>query len=101
MHDCYVYMYTPPHFLIAPSAPLNLEVTGPGATALNISWDAPTNDGGRSIDQYLIQIRETAQVQFENLATSTDTFYFQRMQSVFELVESTTYEYVCGRLVLE
>ena len=88
------YMYTPPHFLIAPLAPLNLVVTGPGATALNLSWDAPTDNGGRPIDQYLIEIRETAQVQFEDLATSTDTFYFQRMQSVFELVQSTTYEYV-------
>ena len=89
---------SPPH--TAPSAPLNLVVTGPGATALNISWLAPTDDGGRPVDRYLLEIRATAQVQFSNLTTVTDTFHFQRMQSVFVLVENTTYEYVVRRPVL-
>ena len=57
---------SPPH--IAPSKPQNLMVEGVvGELALKASWDTPSDNGGRPVESYTIQIREVVET-----TTSTD-----------------------------
>jgi len=53
---------------IAPSKPLNLMVEGVvSELALKASWDTPSDNGGRSVESYTVQIREVVKN-----TTSTD-----------------------------
>lgn len=42
-------------FLDAPTPPQNIEVTDIFQTSCNISWKAPTDNGGSSIIHYVIE----------------------------------------------
>ena len=40
---------------VEPSAPRNVAVTDNGDATLNVSWDAPTSDGGADVDNYQVE----------------------------------------------
>ena len=58
-----------------PGAPTGLTATPAGETAINLSWTAPSNDGGSTITGYKIQVSNTGNSGWAALATVTATSY--------------------------
>ncbi len=64
--------------LTAPAAPTGLTATADGRTTINLSWTAPTDNGGAAITGYKIESRLRSETSFSNLVAdtkSTDTKY--------------------------
>ena len=62
----------------APAAPTGLTATADGRTTINLSWTAPTDNGGAAITGYRIQSRLQSETSFSDLVAntkSTDTEY--------------------------
>ena len=55
----------------APEAPANLTATASGPTRIDLSWTAPSNNGGSSITGYRIQVSPSGTGNWTNLAGNT------------------------------
>ncbi len=58
-----------------PGAPTGLTATAAGETAINLSWTAPSDDGGSAITGYKIEVSNTGNSGWAALATVTATSY--------------------------
>ncbi len=64
--------------LQAPAAPTGLTATASGRSTINLSWTAPSDNGGAAITGYKIESRLQSETSFSTLVTdtkSTDTEY--------------------------
>ncbi len=64
--------------LTAPAAPTGLTATAAGRTTINLSWTAPSDNGGAAITGYRIESRLQSETSFRTLVMdteSTDTEY--------------------------
>ncbi len=64
--------------LTAPAAPTGLTATAAGRTTINLSWTAPSDNGGAAITGYRIESRLRSETSFSTLVAntkSTDTKY--------------------------
>ncbi|MYG69507.1 MAG: T9SS type A sorting domain-containing protein, partial [Rhodothermaceae bacterium] len=62
----------------APGVPTSLTATSAGRTTINLSWTAPTNDGGAAITGYRIEVSANAGSSWTDLVantSSTETTY--------------------------
>ena len=50
---------TPPPVITVPDASTNLRVVSATTTDIDIAWNAPTNDGGAAIEDYVIDVDST------------------------------------------
>ncbi len=57
--------------LTAPAAPTGLTATAPGRTTIDLSWTAPTDNGGAAITGYRIESRLRSETSFSTLVTDT------------------------------
>ena len=96
---CHTHTCTHTHTHTAPSAPEGLSVDGVAATALEISWMPPSDNGGRPIDRYQLSISEDGSVFIPislSIGSDNRSYLFRSSSSEqFELEENTTYWYVC------
>ena len=58
-----------------PGAPLNLRATTASQTQINLSWSAPTDNGGESIAGYRIEVSENRESTWSNLANTGNRTY--------------------------
>ncbi len=58
---------------IAPGAPTSLGATANGQTRIDLSWTAPTSDGGSTITGYKIEVSADAGSSWSNLVTNSDS----------------------------
>ena len=56
-----------------PGAPTSLTATASGTTTINLSWDAPSNDGGASISGYRIEVSPNGGTSWTNRVANTGT----------------------------
>jgi hypothetical protein len=56
----------------APDAPTNLTAEAVSTTEINLSWDAPTDDGGREIEGYQIEYSTSVSPYEWNIASTTE-----------------------------
>lgn len=75
-----------PHTI--PGVPRNLVVTG-AASSLQVAWDAPTSDGGGTIADYILQVRE---VGAGSWSTVLDGVSAARSATISGLTVGTPYE---------
>ena len=69
-------MGTPTASTTVPTAPRNLEATAVGDNRINLTWDAPSSDGGSTITGYRIQVstnRNTWTTRVANTGSSNRT----------------------------
>ena len=59
-----------------PDAPTNLTATAMSATQIDLSWDAPSQDGGDAITGYVLQYSVDGNVPWTDLTTSVTTTTF-------------------------
>ena len=59
--------------VIAPGAPTGLTATANGRTRIDLSWTAPTSDGGSTITGYKIEVSADAGSSWSNLVTNSDS----------------------------
>jgi hypothetical protein len=97
------------------TAPRNLRFTSRGITAISVAWDAPSDDGGRTIDYYIVQrstssnMSSPTQIQTSNLSATFSgliggTRYYFRVYShtsagngsFSEIINTTTFPAVAG-----
>lgn len=75
--DGFVYSLVPgyTYTYVIPSAPTLLNASNAGSSEVSLSWTAPTDDGGQSITDYVIQYRNFPAGSFQtyNDGTSTST----------------------------
>ena len=64
---------TPTAANTAPSAPGNLKARAVGNTRINLSWDAPSNDGGSTITGYRIQVSNNGNSWSDRVANTGST----------------------------
>ncbi len=57
----------------APDAPTGLRATASGQTAINLSWSAPSNNGGSAITGYRIQVSPNGSTSWINLVGNTNS----------------------------
>ena len=57
--------------LTVPGAPRNLRATADGQTQINLSWNAPTDDGGASITGYRIEVSDDSGSNWSDLDSDT------------------------------
>jgi len=78
-----------PFSATAPSAPTSLSAT-PGSTQVALAWSAPSDDGGLSITDYIVQYKETSSGTWStfNDGTSTNT-----NATVTSLTNGTQYDF--------
>jgi len=57
----------------APGAPTGLTATASGATIINLSWSAPTSNGGSAIIGYRIEVSATSTGTWSNLVSNTNS----------------------------
>ena len=55
----------------SPGAPLNLLATGASQTRINLSWNAPDDDGGASITGYRIEVSDDDESTWSDLVADT------------------------------
>ena len=90
--------HTHTHTHTAPSAPEGLSVDGVAATALEISWMPPSDNGGRPIDLYQLSISENGSGFIPislSIGSDNRSYLFRSSSELFELEENTTYWCVC------
>ena len=56
-----------------PGAPTGLTATASGTSTINLSWDAPSNDGGASISGYRIEVSSNGGTSWSNREANTNT----------------------------
>ena len=56
-----------------PGAPTSLTATASGTTAINLSWNAPSDDGGASISGYRIDVSPNGTSSWSDLVANTGT----------------------------
>ena len=56
-----------------PGAPTSLTATASGTTTINLSWDAPSNDGGASISGYRIEVSPNGNSSWTDRVANTGT----------------------------
>ena len=71
--------------LTAPSEPLNLNVEGVTANALNVTWEPPMDNGGSTVGYYRVTVVEA----FITMTVPGDTLNLLIRHD--DLTESTTY----------
>ena len=72
------YSITVTRATIAPGAPTDLTATAAGETRINLSWTAPTSDGGATISGYKVEVSLTGTSDWSDLVANTgatDTTY--------------------------
>ena len=72
------YSITVTRATIAPGAPTDLTATAAGETRINLSWTAPTSDGGATISGYKVEVSLTGTSGWSDLVANTgatDTIY--------------------------
>ena len=72
------YSITVTRATIAPGAPTDLRATAAGETRINLSWTAPTSDGGATISGYKVEVSLTDTSGWSDLVANTgatDTTY--------------------------
>ena len=72
------YSITVTRATIAPGAPTDLTATAAGETRINLSWTAPTSDGGATISGYKVEVSLTGTSGWSDLVANTgatDTTY--------------------------
>ena len=72
------YSITVTRATIAPGAPTDLTATAAGETRINLSWTAPTSDGGATISGYKVEVFLTGTSDWSDLVANTgatDTTY--------------------------
>ena len=72
------YSITVTRATIAPGAPTDLTATAAGETRINLSWTAPTSDGGATISGYKVEVSLTDTSGWSDLVANTgatDTTY--------------------------
>ena len=62
---------SPPTEITAPAAPTSLTATADGPTTINLSWTAPSDNGGAAIAGYQIEISEDAGSSWSDLLDDT------------------------------
>ena len=56
-----------------PGAPTGLSATASGTSTINLTWDAPSNDGGASISGYRIEVSPNGDSNWTNRVANTGT----------------------------
>ncbi len=74
-----------------PDAPTGLSATASGRTAINLSWTAPSNDGGAAITGYQIELSTDAGSNWSDLEANTGTTSTTYTHT--GLLPATTYHY--------
>ena len=97
MYCLVLHDLTPPpphtHTHTAPTMPQDLTVASDGAYALSVTWRAPTDNGGRQIMNYRLEIREVGRgCTFVELGRVTGVSQTITNSSQFTISENTTYE---------
>ena len=67
------YSITVTRATIAPGAPTDLTATAAGETRINLSWRAPTSDGGATISGYKVEVSLTGTSGWSGLVANTGT----------------------------
>ena len=67
------YSITVTRATIAPGAPTDLTATAAGETRINLSWRAPTSDGGATISGYKVEVSLTGTSDWSDLVANTGT----------------------------
>ena len=67
------YSITVTRVAIAPGAPTDLIATAAGETRINLSWTAPTSDGGATISGYKVEVSLTGNSGWSDLVANTGT----------------------------
>ena len=75
----------------APDAPTGLSATASGRTAINLSWTAPSDDGGATITGYQIELSTDAGSNWSDLVANTGTTSTTYTHT--GLLPATTYHY--------
>jgi len=75
----------------APSAPTSLLATATGPTSIDLSWTAPSDNGGVPITAYLIEVSPNGTSGWTNLETNTGSAATEYMHS--GLAGATAYHY--------
>ncbi len=75
----------------APDAPTGLTATASGRTAINLSWTAPSDDGGGAITGYQIELSADAGSDWSDLVANTGTTSTTYTHT--GLLPGTTYHY--------
>ena len=71
-HDLFVVTVVPAETTTAPDAPTGLTATADGQTEIDLSWTAPSDDGGASITGYRIEV-STDGSSWSDLVTNTNS----------------------------